>query len=154
MYFQSNVNGQSLCLENGALVKMYWGDGWENSIMTQHPKIYYSPSSKTLYIAVMNLAGDYAGVSGGYITNIKSSFVDTSFTSYKKNPGPNNDTLYVCMRTNYTGAWDSYWNDYFESTFGSAGFSVEHRRRRLGPDTDTLGHRKADWRGRACNRHV
>jgi hypothetical protein len=107
-------------------VKRYFGDGWDNSVMTQHPKIYYSPSSKTLYIAVMNLTGDYGGISGGYITNIRSSFVDSSFESYSKDPLLNNDTLYISMRTNYTGAWDGYWDEYFNSTFYEPGrFKVE-----------------------------
>lgn len=129
LVYQSNTYGQKIGLENGALLKSYGGDSQFDTIMTLQPKIYYSAPTRTLYIAVMDLTGDYQSMGGGFITTIRSSFVKSNYTTL--NPeGP----VSVSMRTNYTGAWTDYWNDYFRTTFG--GVTVDTQNGALAWPTD------------------
>lgn len=105
--FISADYGKSITLENGALVKKYDANGSYSSIMTLQPRIFYSNSTKTLMVTLINLEGDYSGYSGG-IDNIQSRYINSSISSHTLAT----PTLEIHTRTNYTGAW----NDYFMNT--------------------------------------
>lgn len=109
--FNSAVYGKSITLENGALVKMQGGNGSYGSSMILQPRIFYSNSTKTLMVTLINLKGDYRGFTGG-IDNIRSQYISSDISSHTLVT----PTITIKVRSNYTGAW----NDYFMSTLPSA----------------------------------
>ncbi|OPY27991.1 MAG: hypothetical protein A4E28_01767 [Methanocella sp. PtaU1.Bin125] len=102
--FNSAVYGKSIALENGALVKKYDANGSYSSIMSLQPRIFYSNSTKTLMVTLINLKGDYSAYSGG-VDNIQSQYLDSGISSQVLAT----PVVRFNVRTNYTGAW----NDYF-----------------------------------------
>jgi hypothetical protein len=109
--FASEDYGKSITLENGALVKMYGGNGSYGSSMILQPRIFYSNSTKTLMVTLINLKGDYRGFTGG-IDNIRSEYISSDISSHTLVT----PTINIKVRSNYTGAW----NDYFLNTLPSA----------------------------------
>jgi hypothetical protein len=105
--FVSQTYGKSITLEDGALAKMYDGDGAYGSSMTLEPRIFFSDSTNTLLVTVINLKGAYTGYSGG-IDNIQTSYLDSTLEQYT-----GLSSAMLCIRTNYTGAWANYFTDYF-----------------------------------------
>jgi hypothetical protein len=105
--FDSQTYGKSITLEDGAMVKMFDGNGAYESTMTLQPRIFFSDSTKTLLVTVINLKGDYTGYTGG-IDNIQTRYIDSTLEQYT---GLSSATF--CLRTNYTGAWNNYFNNYF-----------------------------------------
>lgn len=109
--FQSSVWGKSISIENGAMVKMYGGNGAWNSLMTQQPRIYYSDSTKTLYIASISLHGEQSAMAGG-VSRLQSKFIDSEiYDNYSVSP----EAVTICMKSNYTGAWSLYFRDTLSS---------------------------------------
>jgi len=101
--FNSQTYGKSITLENGALVKMQDGNGAYGSSMMLQPRIFYSLSTNTLMVTVINLKGTYGGYTGG-IGNIQTQYQDDSrmdeFTGLSN--------AKICIKTNYTGAWKDF----------------------------------------------
>lgn len=104
--FASSNNGKGITLENGALVKKYDANSSVGSIMALQPRIFYSNSTKTLMVTLINLKGDYSSYSGG-VDNIRSQYIDTSISNHTLAT----PSLNFRVRTNYTGAWDNYFMD-------------------------------------------
>lgn len=114
--FNSADYGKSITLENGALVKMFGGNSTYGSIMSLQPRIFYSNSTKTLMVTLINLKGDYKGYTGG-IDNIQSQYLDSSISSQTLAT----PVLKFNVRSNYTGAW----NDYFMNTLPYASKNLD-----------------------------
>jgi hypothetical protein len=110
--FNSQTYGKSIALENGAQVEMFDGNGAYGSAMTLQPRIFYSSSTKTLMISVINLKRvlpeDYTSVTGG-IENIQTQYLNNALQNFTVL-----ENASICLKTNYTGAW----NDYFISNIG------------------------------------
>ncbi len=98
------TSDKSIALEDGAIITLYGLDGATGSIMSQQPKIYYSPTMGRLMIGTIVLQGDHTGIS--------SSFVPLQFTS-DGTPTPQVETslalhgepVVLYVKTNYSGAW-------------------------------------------------
>jgi hypothetical protein len=112
--FQSSKWGKFISLEDGALVKMYSGNGSFGTIMSLDPKMFYSGSTDTLFLSVLDIknGGGTLSTSGG-ISNIQSKYEDSKIFEYTSSDFHD---VNICMRTNYTGAW----NDYFTTKFDPA----------------------------------
>jgi hypothetical protein len=109
LIFNSQSYGKQIALENGALVEKYDGSGAYGSAMTLQPRIFYSNSTKTLMITVINLRempespiGDYMSVTGS-IRNIQTKYLGNSLQEFNVSTSAN-----ISIRTNYTGAWNDY----------------------------------------------
>jgi hypothetical protein len=118
--FNSQTYGKSIALENGALVEMFDGNGAYGSAMTLQPRIFYSKSTNTLMVTVINLKRvnpleDYTSVTGG-IENIQTQYLDNTLQDF-----PGLSSASICIRTNYTGAW----NDYFVNNMPDASKSLD-----------------------------
>jgi hypothetical protein len=108
--FNSKTYGKSIALENGALLEMFDGNGTYGSALLQEPRIFYSKSTNTLMMTVINLKGDYISVTGS-IRNIRTQYLSNSLNEYA-----GLSSARICIRTNYTGAW----NDYFLNSMPDA----------------------------------
>ncbi len=104
--FQSSDYGQSICIEDGAIVKKYSTSG---SIMTSPPRMFYSPSTKTLMIAVVNENCAAASQSGG-VSNIQSKYMDFSRVTFSST----SQVAVICVKSDYGGAWKGYFEDDFK----------------------------------------
>jgi hypothetical protein len=114
--FNSQTYGKSITLENGALVKMQDGNGAYGSSMALQPRIFFSRSTNTLMVTVINLKGTYGGYTGG-IGNIQTQYQDDS--RLEQFTGLSNAR--ICIKTNYTGAW----NDFFASSMLDVSKTIE-----------------------------
>jgi len=84
--------------------------------MTLQPRIFYSNSTKTLMVTLINLKGDFKGYTGG-IDNIQSQYLDSGISSQTLAT----PILKFHVRSNYTGAW----NDYFMNTLPYASKNLD-----------------------------
>ena len=102
--YTSDIYGQSIGIENGAVIETYGGNGKTGSIMTSQPRIFYSAATGTLMIDVINLDG--ASVSqGGGVARIQTKSEDFSTETFT----PSSSNVEIRVKTDNPGAW----NDYF-----------------------------------------
>ncbi|MCD1294136.1 hypothetical protein CUJ83_03900 [Methanocella sp. CWC-04] len=103
--FESSRNDRAISLENGAIVEEYS----ISSIMSKPPRMYYSPDSKTLMITVIDLKGERAAVGNSALCSIQMKYSGSELIDIS---GPEN-TVEICVMTNATDAWKSYFTNDF-----------------------------------------
>jgi hypothetical protein len=114
--FESVRWGKSICIEDGALIEMYGGNGFYGSGMTYEPRMYYSPNSSTLMISVVNLwlknpAGAPESILsiGNGIANIRSQWNNTTVLQHDVD-WQNHKIINISITTDYPGAWTNYFD--------------------------------------------
>jgi hypothetical protein len=103
--FYPQTFGKSISLENGAIVKMQDNNSEYGTLMTLQPRIFYSKSTNTLMVTVINLKCGFTSFTGG-IFNIQTQYLDNNLKEYT-----GLSSAKICIRTNYTGAWRDYFLD-------------------------------------------
>jgi hypothetical protein len=98
------TNDQAIALEDGAIIMQYGFDGATGSIMSQQPKIYYSPKMGALMISTIDLTGEYSGISSSFVSlQLKSG--DQPTLKIETSSSATGEPVVLSIRTDYTGAW-------------------------------------------------
>jgi hypothetical protein len=101
------TNDQLIALEDGAIITMYGFNGSTGSIMSQQPKIYYSPTMGALMIGTIDLMGGYSAVSSSFVSlQLRSDDPPTPITETSQSA--TGEPVAFCFKTNYTGAWTDF----------------------------------------------